>query len=310
MTRIIGITSFYDEKPAWLHDAIASIARHGVEHLVAVDGAYALFANGQPASPPEQHQAIEDTCRTHNIGLTLHVPRTTWQGNEIEKRTFCFRLAEQLAEPDDWYWSMDADQVVTDCPPDLKQQLGETKHDAAVVTFYEGHHERKVAQRATWDGDEFPVRLLFRAIPGLSVEGNHFTYVTPDGRCVWGNPHQQHIDPALDLSALRVEHRTWERDEERHRAQYDYYRRRDETGYERPRCAWCENTSTATVPYDWSLVNGTVSDVASGWLEVCTDHEDRAWAESEQQLVALVGIDNVAKLKPGDLKLSRGKVPA
>jgi hypothetical protein len=323
IVKIIGITCWYDERPDWLADMIRSLAASGVHHLVAVDGAYALLRDGRPTSPADQHQAIADTCRAAGIDHTIHAPRTTWQGNEIEKRTHGFQLAEQIAGPDDWYWSMDADQVVTHCPTDLHDRLASSPHDAALVRLWERRDlkadERKAAQIPAWtDSDERSPRILFRAVPGLHLEDNHYTYIAGDGRVLWGNQHHHQVEPALDLTDLRIEHRTWLRDHDRHDQQYAYYRDRDEHGHERERCGipGCDQWAVRSVPWDWAPLYATdPPGLAAGWLEACAAHVDQAFAESEQQLEDL-GVDVEAMFKLAQatgqpmLKLARGKVPA
>jgi hypothetical protein len=70
---------------------------------------------------------------------------------------------------------------------------------------------------------------VFRAIPGLHFDSNHYTYRTPDGRDL-----HSYSEPAVDLSCVEVEHRTAHRDRFRKELQQDYYRRRDEMGVEQP----------------------------------------------------------------------------
>jgi hypothetical protein len=311
--QLIALLSWYDEKPAWLKAAVRSLAKLQVDHVVAVDGAYALLAAGRNRSASDQHLAIIDAAHERGMGVTVHGPRARWRGNEIEKRSFMFELAAQIAAPGDWYVVFDADELVSDCDVDVKAALATTDRDVAHVLLWEHERpsavpaaQRRNSQRAARPRESL-LRMFFRALPGLHVRDTHYTYVAGDGRVLWGNPTHHELAQSLDMSIIRVEHRTWLRDPRRHEQQYGYYRRREEQGHERPRCAWCENRSVRTVPWDWSVVHGT-SDLAAGWIEVCADHERRAWAESEAQLAAL-GFD-VTKLKPGDLQLTQGKVPA
>ncbi len=96
--RLIGILSWYDERPDWLAATVASLAKAQVSHLVAVDGRYALYPDSRPSSPGVQHDAIVETCRGAGMGLTMHIPTEPWAGNEVAKRTFCFELAETVEE--------------------------------------------------------------------------------------------------------------------------------------------------------------------------------------------------------------------
>lgn len=224
--RILGILSWYDEQPSWLAAAVASMCRAGMSHIIAVDGAYALYPDGirHPRSGTEQHQAIMDVCQAMQTGLTLHSPSDAYHGNETEKRSLGFKLAEQVAEDGDWYFLMDADQVITTAHA-IHRSLAETDCDVAEALFYERGADQEVnGMRALW-----PVRCIFRAIPGLRVAGKHYSYITPDGRDLWGDPP---YEPACS-TMVEVEHRTRWRSPLRKQAQDAYYKRRDELGVER-----------------------------------------------------------------------------
>jgi hypothetical protein len=43
--NLIGILCWFDERPAALAGVVAGLAKAGVSHVVAVDGAYSLFPN-------------------------------------------------------------------------------------------------------------------------------------------------------------------------------------------------------------------------------------------------------------------------
>ena len=73
---------------------------------------------------------------------------------------------------------------------------------------------------------------FFRAIPGLRAVTNHFTYSTPDGRKLWGDAKKDRLEPRLDLTAVKVEHRSKLRHTDRRRAAERYYRLRDDLGLE------------------------------------------------------------------------------
>jgi hypothetical protein len=119
--KLVGLLSFYDEPVPTLLACIASLAEHGVDELVAVDGAYGLYPGGRARSHPDQHAAIVLACRELGMSCTLHAPRTVWRGNEVEKRTFMFSLAWATARDGDWFWVMDADQVVLETPTDHRR---------------------------------------------------------------------------------------------------------------------------------------------------------------------------------------------
>lgn len=245
--RIIGLLSWYDESPLWLSATITSAAPH-IDHLIAVDGAYALYPDGHAMSRSDQACAIVETCQAAGIGLTLHRPRERWYGNEVEKRNRMFRLGEIEADAyEDWYMVLDADEIVHTCPPDLRHMLNATEHDAADVTFWErGDPYRNPARlehettTALPPDSRFKVPILFRAVPGLHCDGAHYVYRTPDGRYLWGAPcadeppYDRHAEPRLDLAGLFViEHRTHYRPKQRHLDAQDYYKRREAAGVEK-----------------------------------------------------------------------------
>ena len=219
--RLIGILNWYDEQPAWLAAAVSSMCGAGMSHIVAVDGAYGLFPDGvrHPRSGMEQHSAISEVCQALQVGCTLYSPAEAFEGNEVEKRSLGFRLAELVADEGDWYFLMDADQVIT-TSGNLHRLLDQTECDVAEALFYErGVGQELNGQRALW-----PVRCIFRAIPGLHVAGQHYSYLTPDGRDLWGDPPWE---PAC-TTQVEVEHRTRWRAKPRQEAQNQYYQRRDD----------------------------------------------------------------------------------
>lgn len=219
--RLVGIVPWYDESPAMLAACVGSLARAGVTHVVAVDGAYALYPGGKRSSAWDQHDAIRGACVGAGVGLTLHVPEDVWHGNEVGKRSFCLRLAEQVTSADDWYFVMDADQVVTTSLGLLETLEDNADWDVAEVRFHDTDTDSLCG---------YPVRCLFRAIRGLHVQGTHRTYATPSGKRFSWNAE---LGSALDLSFVEVEHLVTGRSRERVSARDAYYERRDRLGIER-----------------------------------------------------------------------------
>jgi hypothetical protein len=218
--NLIAILSWYDEQAAWLAGVVASLAKLEVNHLIAVDGAYALYPKGRPYSGAEQHQTIVTTARALDIGCTISTPREVWFGNEVEKRNHAFALAETVAEPNiDWYFIIDADTFVTNGGV-WRQHVERSGADVAEVTFREPYGSIDTA---------CGLRCMFRAIPGLRFDRAHFIYRTPDGRDL----HDNGIE-VLPLPMIEVEHRTMDRDPYRKELQNAYYKRRDELGVEIP----------------------------------------------------------------------------
>lgn len=276
--RITALLSWYDESPAWLSATIASLAKIDVDHLVAVDGAYALYPGGKPKSPAEQHEAITETALGLGIGLTLHVPQTVWAGNEVEKRSALFALGEHSTTPEDWYMVMDADELLYHCPADTRQRLADAEQDAAMVTFLNrAVTPDELAGQFHWDPiSRVQVPIFFRAIRGLRVNGNHFTYETPDGRKLWGMGDRDSagtVEDFYDLSDLTIEHRTAQRALHRRKQQKDYYEKRERIGIEWPACYFCQEPSVVTLPYKPEIAdNGMIEAQQIG---VCEAHTEK-----------------------------------
>jgi hypothetical protein len=205
--RVIGLLSWYDEQAGHLTDAVISLGRAGVDHVVAVDGAYALYPDASNRSGSEQHAAIRDAAGWYGMGATIHTPPEPWAGNEVEKRSAMFALGHAHADPhEDWLLVIDADEKIT-VADGWRDQLERTSLDVGAVL----HGEPGVRPRSE--------RRLFRAHPqGIQVRGSHFFYVDGDERVLWG-PGQ--ID--RELVELRMLHRPQTRTAERTDARNAYY---------------------------------------------------------------------------------------
>lgn len=218
--KIIALLSWYDERPSWLAGVVASLAHLQCEHVIALDGAYALYPNGRHHSPPEQSATIEQVCHSLGMGCTISSPQEPWFGNEVEKRNMHFRLAEAFAEPfKDWYFTIDADTFVTEAGV-FRTHLEDADEDTNVADV-------RFIERADGIESGGMLRCVHRAIPGLRYVGNHFSPVTPAGV----NLHPPST-PCVSLPMVTVEHRTRERDRWRKESQQGYYDRRDRMGAE------------------------------------------------------------------------------
>ncbi|SMF86107.1 hypothetical protein [Streptomyces sp. Amel2xC10] len=220
--RVIGLLSWYEEPAPWLAECVAGLARF-CDHLIAVDGPYALFpgATRKPASGSEQADTIARAAAGAGIGCTIHVPRAPWWGNEVAKRDWMFRSAMTMAQPGvDWLLRVDADEVFTQVPPDTRSILAETDLDVAEVTLWE---------RGDGQDSQFPLRVLFRALPGIRIQQAHYVVTAPglDGgtRVLVGNDTVHRAEPALALWDVRLEHRTGQRSAMRRALKDQYYAR-------------------------------------------------------------------------------------
>jgi hypothetical protein len=208
--RIIAVLSWYDEPVDWLRECVAS-ARF-CDHLIAVDGPYAAFPHDTPSSPPDQ---IEEVRRGWP-GCTVHVQPEPWVG-EVAKRDYMFRLA--VAQGADWVFVIDADEVVTDVPCDLRNRLAETPdHVAEATLMYE--------MTPGWPLTPSQVRRLFRVLPGIGYQGAHSRVTAMvDGRQVFlTDPDLSVCEPAERIDGLRMRHRSHERSQDRQSRKADYYK--------------------------------------------------------------------------------------
>jgi hypothetical protein len=241
--NLIAILSWYRESPIWLAALTASLSKARVDHLVAVDGPYFLYPRAveQPRSTPEEIEALTTTATATNIGITIHQRNYPWMGNEIEKRSYAFHLAEQTATPmEDWYLVVDGDDLITHTPPDIKAQLEATELHAAHTTLWweDDPHANPnlehIAQQFDYPQPNHTTHWnLFRAIPGLHTEGAHMINVAHlNGEKIYlrcGGPHQT---PTIDLTNMRIQHRHNQRPINRKRQAHEYYELRDLVGAE------------------------------------------------------------------------------
>lgn len=282
--RIHGLLCFFDEPVESLVAALAGLRSAGVDSIVAVDGAYALYPNARAASAPNQHAAITLACRELGMSCLLHVPSEPWAGNEVEKRTHLFALGQTVAEEGDWFWVQDADMVTTESPFDLKDRLAATDCLAAEVTILDV--VAQAAQQKDWPA-EFVMRSLFRAQP-IHVDTHHARYVDAEGRHLWnGNGNEQPV-AGLDLSdVVTVEHRPHERPAERQRDKLAYYAQRDAARVERGKCKTCGADAMRLVPINWRWSD--IGPVAE-WQEACEPHAEEVGKVARFQLQEM-GID-------------------
>lgn len=237
--RIHGLFCWYDESPSWLGTAITSLARF-CDHIVAVDGAYALYPDGKPRSHPYQAEVIVHTAEAMGVACTLYQPSEVWWGNEVEKRNKSLDIVGVFTEDGDWLCVFDADYHSVRCNPDsLRHDLAATEcvvatygivdtedwisGDAQALAMHSTLHSQWVSQ----------TRDLYRWNPTLRVGPAHGdTSVLKDGQRLWlRGPYE--LEPAEDMSRnLTVYHRTKHRAAVRRNAQQGYYQMRDSLGIE------------------------------------------------------------------------------
>jgi hypothetical protein len=230
--RLVALLNYYDERPDFLQAVVASLPLAGVDHLVALEGSYSLFPSGRSYPVSEQEDAIRAAAKAAHVECTV-AGRDGWE-SECEKRTHLFRLGDQLNA--DWFLVIDADEVILQAPPDLKQRLADTDRDYADCLSLE-HMAPTLS--AGVEGDDMPIilaqryvkprRCLIRAVPGIVVGPAHSDYFTGDGRNLWGS---EYGSPLL-VRDMVIDHRNRLRDETRMQAALDYRDARDAAGIER-----------------------------------------------------------------------------
>lgn len=291
--RLIGLTSFYDEQPKMLAAMIASGSKLEIDHWVFLDGAYMLYPGGQPTSQPEQHETIARTCHGMGIGWTIHVPQSTWHGNEVEKRTALFAYGHEASKDGDWLVVMDADQTFRKVPADLRKQLAESDLDAGQVTFLNYTLPKTEQQKQFhWEPiTRVQIPIFFRRQNGpIKVVGNHYTYVAPDGRKLWGHGLDKssgRLTDYLDLSYVEIDHRTESRSQVRSRDKAAYYQHRESAQIEQPLCMKCEEPATHESHADIDL---TPDKYVEAWVVAACDAHFEEIEKAKFEQMAKLGI--------------------
>jgi hypothetical protein len=230
--KVYGLLSWYDEEPAHLTRCIESLAPL-VDHIVAVDGAYAAYPDAHAASPVDQWLAIQCAAIRCDLPCDVFTPDQPWQGGEVEKRAAMFQHARDCgATPDDWLLVIDADCLLAKVDPMTRTALRETDCAVAEVRTHNVRPDDHLM-------DDFTFRPLFRALPGLTCRGIHCVYAAPvDGgwRYLWHLPscRVNEAEPVLDLTGhVTMHHRRLDRSGDRDKAAREYYRERERLDLER-----------------------------------------------------------------------------
>lgn len=247
MRRLIGLLSYWDESPTWLAATVASMARV-CDHIVALDGRYALFGDDRVASPQEQADAIAHGAYGAGIGLTNVQPRRVFL-NEMEKRTELFRYGLVDACPGtDWFLVLDADEVLD---PHVSRNaidmyLDEAVRNGAPVvcgmmreTIDEHANPQRSAASRKVDVDATtiaPSPRLWLAHREMRVEGYHYHYAGTDENgdevVLWNRDGDGERAEWSIAEQLVVETRCLLRSKNRAAQRTAYYADRDRLGIE------------------------------------------------------------------------------
>ena len=228
--NIIAMMSFFDEPDILIKRSVRGLARLGVTKIVACDGAYALLPGGQPRSSEHTIEVLKQACVDRRIMLHLHQPDFVWEGNEVEKRQKMLDLALIWSYDGDWLaiWDCDYSLLMTPIRSDVLGSLATAKKDQDVATVAFTENPRAVHYR-----DFYPMGMFLRAQQGIKMDGNHHTYLLPDGRRtqVLRRPVPNEAE-ALHMPGVRILHDVHQRDSDRRERQGAYYAERDRLGVE------------------------------------------------------------------------------
>ena len=230
--KLIACISWFYESPAWLAATVASAARI-CDHVVAVDGRYALFGHDLAFSPVQEAETIMEAAEGAGIALTLHRPTEPFWGNEIEKRNLLFSLAKcHATEMEDWLIVLDGDSYIVEHSPMVRESLEKTDALCASYAAEEYMPEPEMAVARMMDlasVNRTPITCIYRVIPDLAYEHTHHSISgTIAGEKVWVWGHPEAVDPLNLSQILVVRHRNHLRTEERRRQAAAYYHDREE----------------------------------------------------------------------------------
>lgn len=234
--KLVGVLSWYDESPGWLAAAVAGFARV-CDHIVAVDGSYALLPGARPASHPLQAEAVLSACEAGGVACTIHRPSDVFHGNEVEKRNLSLQLAGIGLTTDDWVLIFDADVHVFKVNPErVRGELERTSRMIASYTVLDGIDylsDPEMAEFVAKDdyATEWTLRTsdIYRWHQTLMYGPQHWMLSRDiGGERRWLRHSSSDVPPVLDLDAALVAyHRTGNRTLVRSQAQQAYYQARD-----------------------------------------------------------------------------------
>jgi hypothetical protein len=221
--KIVACLAWYDEPITFLDRCIRSLA--GIaDRIVAYDGAWQMFPHEDHLSPIEQTLRIYWTANQVGISPNVFRPHVEW-GSQVAKRD---ALMREACDYGDWLFVIDGDEYVAEADPDkLRATLAETELDVASVTAKRtnGFAGVNVPQ---------PIRRIYRASTGVSVEIAHNGYRTADGRWLHGDGAFCKMEPVCNTAPfVLLHHEKLNRGVERNEASMEYRKNRNRTQCER-----------------------------------------------------------------------------
>ncbi|HEX4521652.1 MAG TPA: hypothetical protein VH063_18905 [Gaiellaceae bacterium] len=210
---ITAALAWYDETPETLARLITSLG--GIaDNLIAYDGAWQHFPNGASFSNPDQAQAIEDAAR--EVGIDVLITGGIIWPTQVGKRAAL--MHEAAGRRTDWILVVDADEYIEHGNSnEIRRALARTKLDVARLQI------RRAGIEVT-NITASPIRRIYRADTGITLERAHNGYRTSDGRWLHGDPAYVPLEEAIDLSShLQLVHDHDARDKQRKRQATEYY---------------------------------------------------------------------------------------
>lgn len=232
MTSVCALMAFYDDPADTTEAAIRSVEGL-VDHLVAVDGAYASFPGGEAKSPPEMRERIQVVAEEIGVNVLFYTPADVWAGGEVEKRDRMYRMGDATGA--DWFTILDTDFL-------FEYPLG-THAVVDALDAAQGYEvgQIKLVDYLTQEGSdervrqESPLPLFYRAsgLAPIHIGPTHYhTWREGAGTHLWGCGNTPQV-PWADLSdVVHVHHKWWERDQNRQIRKWMYYMQRDQAKLE------------------------------------------------------------------------------
>lgn len=227
--KLVALLNWYDESVMTLTDVMDDLQRLGVTAIIAAEGRYENFPDGRRYPQGIAATYLTERAAIDKIDLLLYSPRDPWQGDEVAKRQKMLELALAITTEEDWLVIFDADYSIISLPTfDWKALLDDLAGPACDVLFSSAAHP---GDNAGWH----PMRMFMRAVRGMRMGPNHYTYLLPDGSFSEILPREgSGAIVAPLMNSMKVHHWHVCRDETRHAQQTAYYEVRDGQGLEQP----------------------------------------------------------------------------
>jgi len=222
--RVTAALAWWNEAPEDLDACVRAMANIA-DRVVAMDGAYARYPGATPKSPEEQVSAIRDAADVAGLQSIIHQRSRLWPG-QVAKRAALLSLA---AADSDWVVVVDADHIIHADRDIAREQLALLDADGALAIEVSVHtpanptRSTEASSPGQWHrahaGSTVSYPLLYRALPGLTVEQRHW-WVAADGLWLWGGDGSRPLAShhSMPPEVYLVEHRTLFRTEEQIRA--------------------------------------------------------------------------------------------